>query len=244
MAFEKIKYDLETGKKMLSVLIDPENYSDDKLEKVICNCNDFQVDFILIGGSLVSSRADELIIDLKKNVKIPVILFPGSLLQLSDKADAVLLLSLLSGRNPEYLIGNHVIAAPYLKKTGIETISTGYILVGSNNGTAVEYMSGTKAIPSSKSDIIVATAMAGEMIGVKLIYLEAGSGAETSISVDIVKSVKENISIPLMVGGGIKSPEYAGSLYKAGADIIIIGNVLEENPNLIKEFCFARNGSH
>jgi putative glycerol-1-phosphate prenyltransferase len=152
-----------------------------------------------------------------------------------------MLLSLISGRNPELLIGNHVIAAPYLKDVRKKIISVGYVLIGCGNITSVEYISQTKAIPSDKSDIVVATALAGEMLGLSIIYLEAGSGATTPVPVKIVKAVRENITIPLAVGGGITNREEIEQAYQAGADLIILGNGCENNPGLLIDACSIRD---
>jgi len=168
-------------------------------------------------------------------------LFPGSLLQLSDKADGILLLSLISGRNPDYLIGNHVLAANFLKKSGLEIIPTGYILIDGKSVSSVEYISNTRPIPVEKPDIVVATALAGEMLGHKLIYLEAGSGADRRISEQVVAEVKKNIGIPLMVGGGIRNPEDVLNLYRAGADIIVIGTAAEEDPHILSKMAAMRD---
>ncbi len=221
-------------RKFFALLIDPENYSEKKLSKTIKIADENNVDLILLGGSLVSETPERPIELIKTLTSIPVFLFPGSLLQLSGKADGILLLSLISGRNPEFLIGNHVLAAPLIKKYRLETIPTGYILIGNSN-TAVEYMSNTTPIPSNKNDIAVATAMAGEMLGQKLIYLEGGSGANKPISEETIRKVKKNISIPLVIGGGIQTGEDAFMAYKAGADMIVVGNAIENSPDLITE---------
>jgi phosphoglycerol geranylgeranyltransferase len=221
--------------KKFALLIDPDNYTETSLIQTLSIANNTGVDFILVGGSLVSKPIDRTIEIIKKSALAPVILFPGSLLQLSDKADGILLLSLISGRNPDYLIGDHVLAAPFLKKSGLEIIPTGYILVDGKSVSSVEYISNTRPIPVEKSDIVVATALAGEMMGNRLIYLEAGSGADRNISEQVVAEVKRNITIPLMVGGGIRTPEDVRNLYKAGADIIVVGNVVEEYPEVLEK---------
>ncbi|MCD6598509.1 MAG: geranylgeranylglyceryl/heptaprenylglyceryl phosphate synthase [Bacteroidales bacterium] len=226
-------------KKFFALLIDPENYSEKALSKTVKIANENYVDLILLGGSLVSETLERPIELIKSLSNIPVFLFPGSLLQLSGKADGILLLSLISGRNPEFLIGNHVLAAPLIKKYGLEVIPTGYILIG-NSSTAVEYMSNTTPIPSNKTDITVATAMAGEMLGQKLIYLEGGSGASQTIPEETIRKVKKNISIPLVIGGGIKTGEDAFMAYKAGADMIVVGNAIEKNPELINEITYQK----
>jgi putative glycerol-1-phosphate prenyltransferase len=189
----------------------------------------------MVGGSLVSDSIDYCIDEIKKNSKLPVVLFPGSLLQISNKADAILLLSLISGRNPEYLIGNHVIASPILRKSKLEILPTGYMLVESGKVTSVQYISNTCPIPADKLDIAVATAVAGEMLGFKLIYLEAGSGAIQHVPVEMISAVKRNISVPLIVGGGIKTRSQLDNIFDAGADIVVIGNSLENNPDRLFE---------
>ncbi|NJO69784.1 MAG: phosphoglycerol geranylgeranyltransferase [Bacteroidetes bacterium] len=184
---------------------------------------------------------NQLIQTIKQETNVPVFLFPGNLLQLCDQADGILLLSLISGRNPEYLIGNHVLAAPFLKTTGMEIIPTGYILVETGTKTAVEYISNTTAIPAGKTDIVVSTAMAGEMLGLKVIYLEGGSGADKPVNKTLIEEVKKHINIPLIVGGGIRAANQARDAYDAGADILVLGNVLEENPELLKDFLETRD---
>ncbi len=227
--------------KMLIMLIDPDKHDDDSLLGTLKIVNQNPPDVIIIGGSLVSKSLNESISLIKETTSIPVFLFPGNLLQVCDQADGILLISLISGRNPDYLIGNHVLAAPFLRKSGMEVIPTGYILVGTGTKTSVEYISNTTAIPASKTDIVVSTAMAAEMLGLKLIYLEGGSGADSPVNKDLITAVKKNISIPLIVGGGIRTPQQATDAYTAGADIIVIGNVLEESPELLKEFVKCKN---
>jgi len=175
----------------------------------------------------------------KEKCNIPLILFPGNTTQLSNQADGILFLSLISGRNPELLIGNHVITAPFLKQSSLEVMSTGYILIDSGTPTAVSYMSHTKPIRADKYDIGLCTALAGELLGLKLIYLEAGSGAQNPVSTKMIKTVSKGISIPLIVGGGIRTPEKAQANAAAGADLIIVGNVIESNPSLIGEMAHA-----
>lgn len=216
------------GKKFV-LLIDPDKYTVHSLIATIYSANELKISVIFVGGSLVSDRVDSTIEIIQQHTTIPVVLFPGSLLQLNNKADAILLLSLISGRNPEYLIGNHVLAAPYLKKSGIEVIPTAYILVGQGNSTSVEYISNTRPIPADKYDLVIATAIAGEMMGNKLIYLESGSGAAKSIDPDLVKEVRRQISIPLIVGGGLRDPEQVKLISQAGADIMVVGNAVENN---------------
>jgi phosphoglycerol geranylgeranyltransferase len=229
------------NRKVFILLIDPENCTTVKAEEIISAANKSSVDMILVGGSLTSLPIDQIITTIKKTAACPVVLFPGNLLQLSVKADGILLLSLLSGRNPEYLIGNHVLASQFLKKSGIEIIPTGYILIDGHQLSSVEYMSNTRPIPSEKSDIVVATALAGEQLGLKLIYLEAGSGASDRIREEIIAKVMANISIPLIVGGGIKTPEDIRRLYKAGANGVVVGSAVENDYHVLNSLAEVRN---
>lgn len=222
--------------KQFAVLIDPDKSTDEVIIALAKEADQNKVDFFLVGGSLlVDQKIDNCVKTIKDYSDIPVILFPGDAFHITTNADAILFLSLISGRNPEMLIGKHVIAAPYLKKSNIEVISTGYILVDSGKPTTVQYMSNTFPLPSDKEDIAMCTAIAGEMLGMKLIYMDAGSGAENTISETMIKKVKENISVPLLVGGGIDSPEKAKRCWKAGADVIVVGNAIERNIKLISE---------
>ena len=228
--------------KKIGLLIDPDKAAGTFFFNLLEIAEKNRVDFILAGGSLTFNDIDSLIDKIKKNCEIPVVLFPGSLLQLSYKADAVFLLSLISGRNPELLIGNHVIAAPFLKNIKSKLISVGYILVGCGSKTSVEYISQTEAIPADKPEIVVATAMAGEMIGMKMIYLEAGSGAKSHVPTAVVNSVRYNVAVPIAVGGGITDKEDVKNIFSAGADIIILGNGCEKRPELLSEACEIRDG--
>jgi phosphoglycerol geranylgeranyltransferase len=229
------------GKKSIALLLDPDKAKGESLQNILRTANESKTDYIFAGGSLTFSSIDILIDDIRKHTSIPVVLFPGNLLQLTRKADLILLLSLISGRNPELLIGNHVIAAPYLKDHREKLVSVGYILIGSGNKTSVEYISQTEAIPSDKTDIAVATALAGEMLGLKMIYLEGGSGASNTIPLNLIKAVRENITVPLAVGGGIKNKEQVEEIFEAGANLIILGNGCERNPELLTEACRVRD---
>lgn len=225
------------NKKLLAVLIDPDKQTPEKLINTINICNSSNVDFIFFGGSLLNEPAqfEKNLVEIKKHTQIPILLFPGSSMQVSKQADGILLLSLISGRNPEYLIGQHVIAAPYLKECGIEILPTGYILIESGKSTTVSYISNTTPIPSDKPEIAACTALAGEMLGLKMIYLDAGSGAQNCISKEVITKVKNNISAPLIIGGGINTVEKAIDAFNAGADIIVVGNAAEKSPDLIKQ---------
>lgn len=226
MIYSSIIANLKT-KKMFAILVDPDKHDRESIRGIGKLAGKDTVDFILVGGSLVSGSVDETVGVLKDSTELPVILFPGNVLQISPRADGILLLSLISGRNPEFLIGNHVIAAPVLRKTNLEIIPTGYILIENGRTTSVEYMSNTKPIPADKIDLAVATAMAGEMLGHKLIYLEAGSGAKENVNSGMIREVRSKISIPLIVGGGIHTPEQIRETYSAGADIIVVGSAIE-----------------
>jgi len=221
-------------RKMFAVQVDPDKHDRASLVRIARDANRHPVDFILVGGSLVSSPIDQTVKILKGETGKPVILFPGNVLQICNNADAIFLLCLISGRNPEYLIGNHVIAAPLLKKSGLEIIPTGYILVENGRLTSVEYISNTKPVPADKVDLAVATALAGEMLGHRLLYLEAGSGALEPVKTKLVDEVKRNISIPLIVGGGIQQPDQVKALYRAGADIIVVGTAFENDEKNLK----------
>lgn len=233
--------DKQNKKKQFFLLIDPDGYNDNTLKKTIQVANDISIDLYLVGGSLVSRPVKPLIDIIKNNTDIPVVLFPGSLLQITDNADGILLLSLISGRNPEFLIGNHVVASLMLKSSNLEIISTGYILIDNGSSASVEYMSNTTPIPSDKNEIAVATALAGEMLGFKLIYLEGGSGATQPVKARMIEAVKQNVSIPLVVGGGIKNENDAANVYKAGADIIVVGNAIENKLKMLEKIASLRD---
>ncbi len=231
-----IETKVRSGKKMFFLLIDPDKGSgEENINRLLDEVANAMPDLILIGGSLISRPVEPVIEKIKKALSLSVFLFPGSLLQISGKADGILFLSLISGRNPEYLIGNHVVAAPLIKYYGLEVIPTGYILIGGNSSTSVEIVSNTYPLPAQKPDIITATALAGEYMGNRLIYLERGSGAGMPVPAGIVSRVKENIKIPLIVGGGIRSAAQAEELYHAGADILVVGNAIEKHPGFIRE---------
>ena len=231
----------DRSKKRFALLVDPDKYNDRSLDQLIRHINQDPPDLLLVGGSILFKPIEITITALKLGTKLPVFIFPGNAIQLSDRADGILFLSLISGRNAEFLIGNHVLAAPHLNRTGIEVIPTGYMLIENGRSTSVEYMSNTRPIPASKPEIAVATAMAGEMLGMKIIYLEAGSGAARPVGLDMIRAIRKHISLPLIVGGGITSIESARNVYEAGADLIVVGTVVENQPSLISEFCALRN---
>uniref|UniRef100_A0A7C4XEP3 Phosphoglycerol geranylgeranyltransferase n=1 Tax=candidate division WOR-3 bacterium TaxID=2052148 RepID=A0A7C4XEP3_UNCW3 len=216
-------------------LFDPDRTPIEKAGELADFVSRAGVSGILIGSSLlVSPKFSEFVMRIKEKAKKPIILFPGGVHQISPDADAIFFLSLLSGRNPEFLIGEQVKAVFLLRSSQIEVIPVGYLLIESNNYTAVEYISNTRPIPRSKPEIAVAHALTGEYLGMKFIYLEAGSGAGLPVPVEIVREVKKNISIPLIVGGGIKTPSDARKIIDAGADFIVLGSIIEESPPKFK----------
>jgi putative glycerol-1-phosphate prenyltransferase len=220
----------------LAVLVDPDKQSEEALVHLIKLAESCKADFFFAGGSLLMNDSFERTVQmLKSHSKVPVIIFPGNNYQLSKYADAVLFLSLISGRNAEYLIGQHVAAAPLLKQSGIEVIPTGYILIDGGKISTTSYITQTVPIPADKTDVAVATALAGEMLGMKLIYLEAGSGAKNAVRPEMISAVKKNIRVPLILGGGIRSSEQAEEICAAGADVIVVGNVLEKEPELLMD---------
>ena len=229
------------GRKSVAILLDPDKSTGQGLETILGIATEYRADYIFAGGSLTFNSIDDLIDRIKNQSDIPVVLFPGNLLQLSRKADAILLLSLISGRNPELLIGNHVTAAPFLRDLRDKLVSVGYILVGGGHKTSVEYISQTEAIPPDKPEIVVATALAGEMLGFNMIYLEAGSGAPFPVPCSIVEAVRENVTVPLAVGGGLKTPEEITATFNCGADLVVLGNSCEKNPQLLAEACKIRD---
>ena len=233
----------ELGEKKIVVLIDPDKFSLGNIKKTLELAIRAKVDYFFIGGSLVvNNMLDYCLQTIKESCDIPMILFPGNSFQLSYKADGILFLSLISGRNAELLIGKHVITAPYLKVSPLEILPTGYMLIDGGVPTTVSYMSNTLPIPANKDDVALCTAMAGEMLGLKMMYMDAGSGAKSPISASMIDAVSSTIKIPLIVGGGIRTPEKAMENAKAGADIIVVGNAVEKNPNLIMEMSEAVHG--
>jgi len=228
------------GRKAFTVLIDPDKVDASAIDKLVSLSVEAGVDYFFVGGSLViSNHLDYCIQLIKASCSIPVILFPGAPSQVSKYADALLYLSLISGRNPELLIGQHVISAPFVKKSGLEIMSTGYMVVDGGAPTTVSYISNASPLPADKNEIAVCTAMAGEMLGMKLIYMDAGSGAKRAINETMIEKVAASISVPLIVGGGIIDPEKAYRNCKAGADIIVVGNAIEKDASLIKEMAAA-----
>lgn len=216
--------------RQLAWLIDPDKV--DFLHKIPDLAKLARVDYFFVGGSLLKNDfLQDLVRFLKKYTDIPVILFPGSVMQVVPEADAILFLSLISGRNPDFLIGQQVLAAPLIYQYKLKTIPTGYILVDSGKTTSVAYISQTMPIPADKPDIVVATALAGQYLGMQCVYLEAGSGALNSINIELVQQLKQTLNIPLLAGGGIDSPEKMQALHGAGANVVVIGTAFEHNPD-------------
>ena len=239
-----IKNNIAKNQKHLAVLIDPDSIeSESQLINICKHSNESSIDFILVGGSLITNGFfDRCIQIIKQHTQIPVVLFPGNIMQVSKDADAILLLSLISGRNPDLLIGKHVLAAPMLKQSGIEIIPTGYMLIDGGNITSVSYMSNTTPIPAEKHSIAACTAMAGEMLGLQVTYMDAGSGAQHPISTKIISAVRESVNGPIFIGGGIKTPEGAIAACNAGADVVVVGNAFEKEPELIGQIAKAVHG--
>ena len=228
------------GHKSFAVLIDPDKVSLQSINELTALAVEAAVDFLFVGGSLViSNQLEQVVLQIRKNCSIPVLLFPGSPSQVTPVADALLYLSLISGRNAELLIGQHVISAPVVKQSGLEIISTGYMVIDGGAPTTVSYISNAAPIPFDKNEIALCTALAGEMLGMKVIYMDAGSGAKRAITESMIESVAKQIEIPLIVGGGITEPEKAYRNCKAGADVIVIGNAIEKDPALILEMSNA-----
>lgn len=214
------------------ILLDPDKIEGARLKEFIHHSVKAGVDAFLAGGSLLmNGDLKSFILSVKEITNVPVIIFPGALNQIHPEADALLYLSVISGRNPEHLIGKHVLAAPLIKRCGIEPISTGYMLIESGTRTTAEYMSGSQPIPRNKPEIAAATALAAEYMGMKFIYLEAGSGAELSVPVKMIKIVSSAVSVPVIVGGGIRTPQAASQIVEAGAKIVVVGNHLEDENN-------------
>lgn len=240
LLFNQLTERKRAGQKSFTVLIDPDKVDAGKIDKLVTLSTEARVDYFFVGGSLViSHNLDECIRQIKAACNIPVILFPGAPSQVSKYADALLYLSLISGRNPELLIGQHVISAPFVKSSGLEIMPTGYMVIDGGAPTTVSYISNASPIPSDKNEIAMCTAMAGEMLGMKLIFMDSGSGAKRPISETMIEKVASHIEAPLIVGGGITDPEKAYRNCKAGADIIVVGNAIEKDTSLIKEMSDA-----
>lgn len=239
--YENIVQAKSAGKKLFSLLIDPDKVDVSDCIRLATAAATSKVDYIFIGGSLISeSSLHQVISVVKEHTEIPVVIFPGSNLHIDPHADGILLLSVISGRNPEFLIGQHVVAAPVLRSSELEVISTGYMLIDSGRPTTVSYISNTNPIPSNKPAIAACTAMAGEMIGMKLIYLDGGSGADQPVPGPVINKVHNAVNTPLIVGGGIRTPMAAENAWLSGADMVIVGNGIEDNFQLLENIAQRR----
>ncbi len=224
------------GEKLLAVLIDPDKMMLENVSDFLQNVNNSIVTHIFVGGSTVDDGATELLVsEIKTHTILPVILFPGDITQITNHADALLFLSLISGRNPEYLIGKHVASVSKLRDSNLEIISTGYLLIQNGKETAVQKVTQTQPLSRQNIQHIVDTAKAGELLGMKLIYLEAGSGAKHSITPEIISAVKKELTIPLIVGGGIKTKQQLDEAYKSGADLVVIGTAFEDDESFLNK---------
>ena len=234
--YTSILHAKKNQKKLLAILIDPDKTKVSMVQLMAVKINQSPADFVFVGGSSVQNEnLDNLIVNLKKFCKLPILLFPGSYAQISGHAHGILFLSLISGRNPDFLIDNQIKAVPILKKTNLEIISTAYILIKTGSKTAVEVVSKTESLSQTDTELIIHTAQAGELLGHKLIYLEAGSGADQPISDKIIKLVAQNVSLPLIVGGGIKSLKEIQYAYQSGADLVVIGTAFENDTNFFEK---------
>lgn len=230
--YNQIRQSKINNQKLLAILLDPDKIVWESIDELISKIKQSPATHIFVGGSLVlSNKIDDLILKLKQDCELPIILFPGNPSQISSFADGILFLSLISGRNPDYLIEHHVNAIPILKRTNLEVIATGYILIESGNETAVSRVSQTKPLARNNAEYILQTAQAGEMLGNKLIYLETGSGADYTVPLKVVKLVSKNIGVPVIVGGGITDFRTIQKMYDAGADLVVIGTAFENNLN-------------
>lgn len=227
----------ETG--TFALLIDPDKYNISDIKGLAERAQNANVDIILLGGSLTHVSIEKTLKIIRQYSSIPIILFPGNALQFTPSADAILFLSLISGRNPDFLIGNHVLVSQALHESGMEIIPTGYILIESGVVTSVQYMSNTMPIPRNKPDIVVATALAGQQLGLKSIYLEAGSGAQLPVPNGIISEVRKHIKLPIIVGGGLRTPQAVRDAREAGANMVVVGNALERDTSLLNELVAA-----
>lgn len=235
-----------SGRAGYFVLIDPDKWALAQLAEIAAAASEGGADAILIGGSLIlGSNFDEMVRVIRAAAQVPCIIFPGSVMQISKHADAILFLALISGQNPNYLIGEQIKAAPLIHHLGLEAIPTGYMLIESGRVTSAEFMSNTRPIPRDKNDIAKATALAAQYLGMKLVYLEAGSGAQHPVALEMISAVANYVTIPLIVGGGIRTPERAAQCVTAGASFVVTGNVLEHDngQTLIREFADAIHGA-
>lgn len=238
--YQQIVQKKSEGLKQFAILVDPDKITNEQIEQVSLLASESSVDYIFVGGSLLTNgNLSNCIRRIKYSCNIPVVLFPGNSNQIDEQADALLFLSLISGRNADLLIGKHVTSAPIIREKKLEAISTGYMLIESGNTTTALYMSNTHPIPNDKPDIASCTAMAGEMLGLKMIFMDAGSGAQIPVNEDMIRLVRKSVQIPLIIGGGIRTPEKAAANCLAGADMIVVGNSIEKDQTVIREIAEA-----
>ncbi|MCB9081032.1 MAG: geranylgeranylglyceryl/heptaprenylglyceryl phosphate synthase [Lewinellaceae bacterium] len=239
--YPRLQQAYQQGQKQLALLIDPDGLDDAALERLLDIAAEGIIDYLFLGGSLmVHDRLDHCLLRIRQRAALPIVLFPGSPLQIHPGADAILFLSLISGRNPELLIGQHVIAAPYIRDAGLETIPTGYMLIDGGAPTTASYMSNTLPLPADKPAIAVCTALAGTMLGLQVLYLDAGSGARQPVPVALISAVRDAVNTPLIIGGGIRTPQQAQQAWAAGADVLVVGNAVERNPVLLAELAATK----
>lgn len=240
MIYDKIALGHKNGQKQFALLLDPDKVDISNLPRLLNNAKKAGVDFFFVGGSLLlKDILGEIVRFIKQHSNIPVVLFPGSTQQLDEQADALLFLSLLSGRNPDLLIGQHVKAAPILKSMDLEVMPTAYLLIDGGKSTTASYISNTTPIPHDKPEIAACTAMAGELLGMKLIYLDTGSGAAYPVPAKTIALLRKSVNFPIIVGGGIRDAETAFITAQAGADIVVVGTAVEENEGLLFELAAA-----
>jgi putative glycerol-1-phosphate prenyltransferase len=234
---QKFQDDKANGLKRLAVLIDPDFSESLNLDKILEKCKISRVDYIFVGGSFLSqNKTNEVIQKIKKKLEKPVIIFPGSCFQISPYADAILFMSLISGRNPDLLIGQQVMAAPILEKFHLDILPTGYMLVEGDYLTTAHYVSNTMPLPKNKPNLAYATALAGKYLGLKLIYMDTGSGASEHVPINTIETVSKIEGLPLIIGGGVTQSETVYKLWEAGADVVVVGTVIENNPDFLEEF--------
>ncbi len=223
--------------RILAVLLDPDSWVPESVPLLAERIDDSGAQLVFVGGSLMlTNHLDAFVREVKKHTRLPVVLFPGNSVQISSHADAILFLSLISGRNPEFLIGQQVVAAPLLQHSGLEIIPTGYLLIDGGNETTASYISGTKPIPRDKTGIAYATALAGFMMGHRVLYMDAGSGAGMPVPVGMIRKIATDIHVPLIVGGGIRTPGQLEEVYRAGATVAVIGTAFEEDPSVLADY--------
>lgn len=247
--FNDLTARVHNGDKAFVLLIDPDEYSEEQLTKTLQLASRAGVDYLFLGGSLlVHDHLSRNINQVREHTDLHCVLFPGSPLQFHPEADAMLFLSLISGRNPDMLIGRHIEVAPLIKQSNVEPVPTGYMLIDGGRPTSVSYVSNTQPIPSDKPDIAASTAMAGEMLGLQCIYMDAGSGAKEPVSPRMIEKVKESISAPLIVGGGMKTKEDITNAAKAGGDVVVVGNAIQDGldqlPALVESFHSLSKSRH